>query len=1014
MDFRRVLMNNGPAANADTIVRDPHSTIGISYISLIGFDNSIKTMVKEFNRKNIFNIARAGNFQTAYKAYDVYKHKSQDSDYSHAILVRKDTVTLNSHGQEVFNGYVFVDMEESEPVSTSSVPEKLQERIFDKLYKSSPVPIVEEWMEYIVSALIDSRRLTELSVIKPPEKSFRAFRLNFRFDDLFNIVSTGLSNRIISINGATRTSEKMTEVSGLDSYLNNFSEILASRIQQSFQPKFIPGESKYSERLETFYDYAEYKGIRMYEAQKAVAQATSNNLDKSSTSLIIGEMGVGKTLLGISSIYTNAKKEATTNVVLCPPHLVEKWKKEIDKLMPLSTSYIVENFDHFLTLEKEMNNPRRRRHLFLIMSKETAKFGYEERPAVLWSESKRSFVCPECGKRLYREEYEGKGKNKTKVKKYLTEEEFSKKYAYNQECINEVSYWDKETLSYKVKVCGNKLWTPLIKEDDSDWLKLGKGMGWVCIKHIPKLFERYSSIQGMGKNEAKMVEALSDAISIMSEDKKPIRAPRKFPVASYIKKYYKGKIDYLIADELHLYKSGDSDQGQAFGDLVSAANKTIGLTGTLLNGYANGLFYILYRSYSHLMKKDGFDYSDEMEFTKQFGVIRKVTRFSASNDSLAGGSRLGSKEKTLPGVSPLVFTKFLLENAAFISLPDIGDGLPDYQEIPVPVDMDPELANAYSELEYQLRQVISTQGSGRGKILGSMLQSLSAYPEQPYEQPPVLDPETGSVILTPPELNKGTRNKERALLDLVRRKVEAGEKVLIYYHLTNRTDIGKKVPEMLEEAGFKTAVLSSSTVSSKDREVWIQKKLAEGIDVLLCNPTLVETGLDLLEFTTIVFYQMGYNLFTMRQASRRSWRLSQTRDIEVYFMYYSNTIQEQALSLMATKLQASQSIEGKFSEEGLHAMSNNEDLLTQIASSVAQGIKHSVDVQVFEKTAIKNNSAIIEEKAASKKERVTSVKSYSAFGNITQKKKKKKKTITKSQLLFAELASRQKHVANLY
>ena len=35
---------------------------------------------------------------------------------------------------------------------------------------------------------------------------------------------------------------------------------------------------------------------------------------------------------------------------------------------------------------------------------------------------------------------------------------------------------------------------------------------------------------------------------------------------------------------------------------------------------------------------------------------------------------------------------------------------------------------------------------------------------------------------------------------------------------------------------------------------------------------------------------------------------------------------------MATKLQASMAIEGKFSEEGLNAMSNNEDLLTQIAS----------------------------------------------------------------------------------
>ena len=50
---------------------------------------------------------------------------------------------------------------------------------------------------------------------------------------------------------------------------------------------------------------------------------------------------------------------------------------------------------------------------------------------------------------------------------------------------------------------------------------------------------------------------------------------------------------------------------------------------------------------------------------------------------------------------------------------------------------------------------------------------------------------------------------------------------------------------------------------------------------------------------------------------------------------------------MATKLQASMALEGKFSEEGLRAMSNNEDVLTQIANSVVEGIKDTVDENVF-------------------------------------------------------------------
>ena len=151
---------------------------------------------------------------------------------------------------------------------------------------------------------------------------------------------------------------------------------------------------------------------------------------------------------------------------------------------------------------------------------------------------------------------------------------------------------------------------------------------------------------------------------------------------------------------------------------------------------------------------------------------------------------------------------------------------------------------------------------------------------------------------------------------------------------------------MFNANNIKSVVLTSS-VKSELREEWIDNQLEKGIDVLICNPSLVETGLDLLSFTNIIFYQVGYNIFTMRQASRRSWRLSQDKDIKVYFMYYKDTIQAQALSLMATKLQASMAIEGKFSEEGLRAMSNNENLLTQIANSVVEGIKDVVEINTF-------------------------------------------------------------------
>lgn len=156
---------------------------------------------------------------------------------------------------------------------------------------------------------------------------------------------------------------------------------------------------------------------------------------------------------------------------------------------------------------------------------------------------------------------------------------------------------------------------------------------------------------------------------------------------------------------------------------------------------------------------------------------------------------------------------------------------------------------------------------------------------------------------------------------------------------------------MFKRANIKSCTLTAS-IPAKDREEWIDTKVREGCRVMICNPRLVETGLDLLSFTNIIFYQVGYNLFTMRQASRRSLRLNQPNNVNVYFMYFANTAQETVLSLMANKLQAAMAIEGKFSEEGLSAMSNNDNILSRLASSLVEDIEYKIEEGDF-KTAFK-------------------------------------------------------------
>jgi hypothetical protein len=77
----------------------------------------------------------------------------------------------------------------------------------------------------------------------------------------------------------------------------------------------------------------------------------------------------------------------------------------------------------------------------------------------------------------------------------------------------------------------------------------------------------------------------------------------------FIARYLDGLFDYGIADEVHELK-GETAQGNALGALASACERTVILTGTLLGGYADELFNILYRLDARMMREEGFDHGE--------------------------------------------------------------------------------------------------------------------------------------------------------------------------------------------------------------------------------------------------------------------------------------------------------------------------------------------------------------------------------------------------------------------
>src|SRR5438093_11965682 len=123
--------------------------------------------------------------------------------------------------------------------------------------------------------------------------------------------------------------------------------------------------------------------------------------------------------------------------------------------------------------------------------------------------------------------------------------------------------------------------------------------------------------------------------------------------------------------------------------------------------------------------------------------------------------------------------------------------------------------------------------------------------------------------------------------------------------------------------GMRAEVLTAET-PAEQREAWYEGQLQNGMQVCICHPRLVQTGLDLLPFPSIFFVQTGYSIYTLRQASRRSWRIGQREPVRVAFFTYSKTAQESCLRLMGKKLLVSLAMEGKLHVEGLQTMRSEE------------------------------------------------------------------------------------------
>ena len=410
---------------------------------------------------------------------------------------------------------------------------------------------------------------------------------------------------------------------------------------------------------------------------------------------------------------------------------------------------------------------------------------------------------------------------------------------------------------------------------------------------------------------------------------------RRYAKAEFMKRYLpRDFFDLLILDEVHELKGGGTAQGQSMSCLISRSKKVLSLSGTLMGGYSKDLFYLVWRMFPRWMRESGFEYGRTLQFAERFGIIEKTydtKDLQSSLNAASIGRKIAGRCRTTekPGVSPLLLPELLLERSAFVRLEDINDNLPAYDEVVVSVEMTDEQRDAYKTLEHDLtEETRKALARGDMRLLGKMLQSLLGYADgcRIAEKVVLEDHGIERIVGEAPALEIDLLPKEERMLEILATERRQGRKVAIFLEHTGTRDLIPVLQDKLVQHGFSPLILRSDTVRSESREEWLEKQMKTiRYDCLICNPNLVKTGLDLLDFPTIVFFQCGYSVYTLRQASRRSWRIGQDQPVRVFLMSYADSMQDKALSLMAQKMETSLAVEGVLSEQGLAAMSSSEN-----------------------------------------------------------------------------------------
>jgi hypothetical protein len=355
------------------------------------------------------------------------------------------------------------------------------------------------------------------------------------------------------------------------------------------------------------------------------------------------------------------------------------------------------------------------------------------------------------------------------------------------------------------------------------------------------------------------------------------------------KKYF----DLYICDEAHQCKAGDSGRGDAFAQMVKSAKRVLMLTGTLTNGKSTSIKELLWRTDPKSLLDAGFTHqSGLIEWASRFGKLEKVVQVDEGDEGvITRRKKTGAQVKEAPGIAPQLTAQSLLHKSGFIELKDLGLPLVELKEIPVFLDMDPDHAANYSRFHNNLFDTCAriSRVSGAAGVWSKFNPATINYGDRPDLGARVA---FESDFVSAPKLYEAGQQlhaKERWLIDIVKKELSEKRRCTIFNNYTGNYGMNERLYEILTDNGIRCKILNESNTDLRQER--LAELEADEIPVIITNMKLVEVGLDMMYWPTIIYYQLNYEVSTVRQSSRRAWRIGQDRECRVYYPIYNGTQQ---------------------------------------------------------------------------------------------------------------------------